>query len=160
MKKLIILVAILSLFAATAFAQSETASTTTTTNSSSGIGLRAGLTSSPDQFHIGAHMDLGTVLPPLRLVPNVEIGFGDDITMIGLNGDLIYDFAGTPFGVGGELGLNYIDHDVAGSDTELGLSVLGDYRLVLSNGKTLLLELKVGLLDSPDFKVTAGYRFF
>ena len=124
------------------------------------IGLRAGLTSGPDQFHFGAHTDLGTILPPMRLVPNIEIGLGDDITFISFNGDLIYDFAATPFGVGGELALQYVDHDVAGSDTELGLSALGNYRLGLDNGKTLLLEAKVGLMDAPDFKFTVGYSFF
>lgn len=124
------------------------------------IGLRAGLTSSPDQFHFGAHADLGTVLPPMRLVPNIEIGLGDHITLISLNGDLIYDFQQSPFGVGGELALQFWDHEWAGSDTELGLSALGDYRLHLNNGKILLLEAKVGLMDAPDFKFTVGYSFF
>lgn len=131
-----------------------------TTASATDIGLRAGLTSGPDQFHIGAHTDLGHVFPPLRLVPNVEIGFGDNLTMIAFNGDLIYDFPQTPFGVGGELGLNYLDVDGFGSNTELGLSALGNYRLGLDNGKTVLLEVKIGLLDSPDFKFTVGYSLF
>lgn len=124
------------------------------------IGLRAGLTSGPDQFHFGAHTDLGTLLPPMRLVPNVEIGFGDDITLVSLNGDLIYDFPRTPFGVGGELAMQFWDHDLGGSDTELGLSALGNYRLQMNNGKTLLLEVKLGLMDAPDFKATVGYSFF
>ena len=124
------------------------------------IGLRAGLTSGPDQFHIGAHTDLGTVLPPLRLVPNVEIGFGDNLTLVSLNGDFIYDFAGSPFGAGGEIAMQFWNFDGGGSDTELGLSALGNYRLGLSNGKTLLLEIKIGLMDAPDFKATVGYTFF
>lgn len=124
------------------------------------LGLRAGLTSSPDQFHFGAHADLGPVLPPLRLVPSIEIGLGDDITLISFNGDLIYDFPQSPFGVGGELALQYWDNDWIGSDTELGLSVLGDYRLALNSGKVVLLEVKVGLMDAPDLKFTVGYSFF
>jgi len=102
-------------------------------------------------------MDMGQVLPPMRLVPNVEIGFGNDVTMICFNGDLIYDFADSPFGIGGELGLNYADVSNAGSNTDLGMSVLGNYRLVMKNGHNMLLEAKIGLLDSPDFKFTVGY---
>lgn len=130
------------------------------TASAADLGLRAGITANPDQFHIGAHADLGTVLPPMRLVPNVEIGFGDNLTVVSFNGDLIYDFASSPFGVGGELALQYWDYDGGGSDTELGLSALGNYRLGLDSGKTLLLEVKVGLMDAPDFKFTVGYAFF
>ncbi len=125
--------------------------------SAADFGLRGGLTLSPDQVHIGGHMDMGQVLPPMRLVPNVEIGFGNDVTMICFNGDLIYDFADSPFGIGGELGLNYADVSGAGSNTDLGLSILGDYRMGLSNSHTLLLEAKIGVLDSPDFKITVGY---
>ena len=127
--------------------------------SASELGFRAGLTVDPDQFHVGAHLDLGQVIPPLRLVPNVEIGFGDNATLIAFNGDLLYDFADTPWSLGGELGMNYVDHDNAGSNTDFGLSVLGNYRLGLNSGKTLLLEAKLGLVDSPDFKFTIGWTF-
>jgi len=166
MKKILILLMslmlVFGLTATSAFAQESAATTesASTSNSSSGIGLRAGLTSGPDQFHFGAHIDLGQVLAPMRLVPNIEIGLGDNVTNISLNGDLIYDFAGTPFGVGGELALQYVDHEAAGSDTELGMSALGNYRLGLDNGKTLLFEIKFGLMDAPDFKFTVGYSFF
>ena len=129
------------------------------TASAADFGLRGGLTLSPDQFHIGAHTDVGPVIESLRLVPNVEVGFGDNFTLIALNGDLIYDFSDTPWSIGGELGLNFMNHDNAGSNTDFGLSVLGDYRLGLSSGKTLLLEAKLGLLDSPDFKFTVGWNF-
>ncbi len=140
------------------------------TASAADFGARAGLTLSPDQFHIGAHADLGPVIETVRFVPNVEIGFGDDITLIAINADFIYDFAETPWSIGGELGLNIWKFDfgdlpsVPGFDvddtsTDFGLSVLGDYRLLLNSGKTLLLEAKVGLIDSADFKVTVGWNF-
>lgn len=125
--------------------------------SAAGIGLRAGLTKDPDQVHVGAHTDMGLILPPMRLVPNVEVGFGDNTTRVCLNGDLIFDFAGSPFGVGGELGLNWADYKGKGSDTDLGLSVLGNYRLGLASGNTLLFEIKFGLMDSPEFKATVGF---
>jgi hypothetical protein len=129
------------------------------TASASEFGLRGGLTLEPDQFHIGGHIDLGPVLDPLRIVPNIEIGFGSNNTVIAFNGDLIYDFPDTPWSIGGELGMNYVDNDNADSSTDFGLSVLGDYRVGLSSGKTLLLEAKLGLIDSPDFKFTVGWGF-
>lgn len=150
MKKMILLTLILCLAASTA--------------SAAVFGVRGGLTLSPDQFHVGGHVDLGPVFSPLRLVPNVEIGFGDDLTIIAINGDVIYDFAETPWSIGGELGLNItnFDSDIPGVDsssTDFGLSVLGNYRVALSSGKTLLLEAKLGLIDSADVKLTVGWNF-
>lgn len=150
MKRLILLTLILCLMVSTA--------------SAAVFGVRGGFTLSPDQFHVGGHVDLGPVFSPLRLVPNVEIGFGDNLTIIAINGDVIYDFPETPWSLGGELGLNItnFDSDIPGVDsssTDFGLSVLGNYRVVLSSGKTLLLELKLGLVDSADAKFTVGWNF-
>lgn len=153
MKRLILLTLILSLSTGTAAATE--------------YGLRAGLTFDPDQFHVGGHANLGPVIEQLRLVPNIEIGFGDDVTLIALNGDLLYDFPETPWSIGGELGINIANYDVPNipgvviddSSTDVGLSVLGNYRLTLNSGKILVLEAKLGLVDSPDVKFTAGLNF-
>lgn len=163
MKKLVILVLAISMMATVTYGQEE--------SSSSNIGLRAGYSISPDQIFLGAHMDMGQLVGPMRLVPNVEIGFGNSMTLVCINGDLVYDFADTPWSVGGELGIIYTSWDDGGlsdipgydfdsSSTDIGLSVLGNYRLAMSNGKTLLLEGKLGLANSPDFKITVGYNFF
>ena len=44
-----------------------------------GWGIRAGLGVDPDQLIVGAHWDLGEIVEHLRLQPNVELGFGDDV---------------------------------------------------------------------------------
>ncbi len=130
------------------------------------FGARAGFTFSPDQFHFGAHADLGAVIKDTRLVPNIEFGFGDHLKVISLGGDLIYDFKSSPFSLGGELALIYtkLDLDLPNgfddSNTDFGLSVLGQYHLALSNGKILTFEAKLGLVDSPDFKATVCYDLF
>ncbi len=131
-------------------------------------GARAGATFGPDQFHFGAHADLGQVIEGTRLVPNIEIGLGDHHKTFSFAGDVLYDFAALPFSVGGELALLYTKLDldlpsgVEGDDsvTDLGLSVLGNYRLALNNGKELTFEAKVGLVDSPDFKISVLYNLF
>ena len=155
MKKLVFLVLAMSLVASVACAQEGTKTMV--------YGARAGYSLSPDQLFVGAHVDLGQVIAPLRLVPNVEIGFGNDLTLICVNGDLLYDFEGTPFSAGGELGFVHSSFDTyygSYSDTDIGLSVLGDYLLSLNNGTDLILEVKLGLSTyTPDFKLTVGYNF-
>lgn len=151
MKRIVLVTLAVVLMAGSAFGQ--------------GFGVRAGVSIDPDQFHFGGHYDVGAIATNLRLVPNIEIGLGNDVTLICLNGDLLYDFPDTPWSVGGELGVNIAKYDFpAGyvgddSDTNIGLSAVGDYRLTLNSGKTLLLEAKLGISDSPDFKFTVGWNF-
>jgi len=146
MKRLILLTLVLSLVAGGA--------------SAGQYGIRGGLSVDPDQFHFGGHVDLGPVIETVRIVPNIEIGLGSHETWFTFNGDFIYDFPQTPWSVGGELGINVVNRDGPGSnDTDIGLSALGDYRVALSSGKTLLLEAKLGLSDSPNFKFTVGWNF-
>jgi hypothetical protein len=57
-----------------------------------GIGPRLGLTVNPDQFHVGVHLDLGDVTNNLMMQPNLEIGFGDNVTTIAPSFELDYRF--------------------------------------------------------------------
>ncbi|MEN8008552.1 MAG: hypothetical protein ABFS42_16200 [Candidatus Krumholzibacteriota bacterium] len=128
-----------------------------------GFGLRGGLTLDPDQFHFGGHYNVGQIFEPMRLVPNVEVGFGDNHTFWALNADLIWDIPESAFSIGGELGLNIVHVDVGRdpitgidySDTrsDFGLSILGDYRF----NAQWFGEMKLGLSDSPDLKLTVGF---
>ncbi len=165
MKKIVILALAISMVASFAFAQEGAESKSTA------FGARVGYSFSPDQFYVGAQADFGHVFGPGRLVPNFEIGFGDSFTTMCFNGDYLYDFEGTPWTVGGEIGVIHSSWDDGGlsdipgfdfdtSSTDIGLSVLGNYNLEMSNGKTLVLEAKLGLANSPDFKLGAGYYFF
>lgn len=131
-------------------------------------GPRGGITFDPDQVHIGLHVDTGELFPDGHFVPNVEVGFGDDLTVVALNPELVYRFrqrSSAPWGfyIGGGLGINFVSWDEDdfpsrgdNSDTDLGLNVLGGMSRRLSGGNTLFLELKLGVADSPDAKVTIG----
>jgi len=141
MKRIILLTFVLCLVASAA--------------SAAGFGLRGGYAfDNQDQFHIGGHYDVGIIFEPMRLVPNVEIGFGDNHTFWALNGDLIWDIPESAFSIGGELALNIVSYD-GGSNSDLGLSILGDYRF----NEKWFGEVKLGLVDSPDVKLTVGYNF-
>ncbi|MBU1317659.1 MAG: hypothetical protein KKG33_07690 [candidate division Zixibacteria bacterium] len=129
-----------------------------------GWGPRAGLTVNPDQIHFGAHVSFGAPTTPLLIQPNVELGFGDDVTLIAINGDMSYLFrsangAWTP-SLGGELGMVRVNVDGFGSNTDLGISIFGAIAKTMANGNQLFLEAKVGVADAPDFKATIGYTLF
>lgn len=130
------------------------------------LGLRAGYTSweSLEQFHIGGYGKIAEVFPNWDIIPNAEFGFGDDVTLIALNGDLVYNFTelfNKPYGFygGGELGLNIVDTDF-GSDSDLGLSAVAGVSYDTDNGNQWIMEMKLGIMDSPGFKLTFGYSFF
>lgn len=130
------------------------------------LGARAGYTNweGHSQFHLGGHIKLGDVLPNVAFTPGLELGFGSGMTVLMLNGDLYYratEFAQKhwqPY-VGGSVSLNHTSFDL-GSETDLGLSALLGTTYALENGNELLGEIRLGLIDSPGFKLTAGITFF
>jgi hypothetical protein len=48
-------------------------------------------TASPDQFYLGAHMDVKEIVERFWFRPNAEIGFGSGLTCSRLNGEFVYD---------------------------------------------------------------------
>lgn len=130
------------------------------------LGMRAGYTTweGLDQIHVGAHAKLGDAFPNVALTPGLELGFGSDVTVLTLNGDLAYRFTElvrAPWGMygGGSLSLNIVDWEGA-SDSDLGLSALAGTTYELASGNEVMAEVRVGVLDSPGFKLTFGYTFF
>lgn len=128
-----------------------------------GWGLRGGLSVDPDQIHLGVHVNLGEFVPNLRFQPNAEIGFGDDAFLLMLNGATFYlfDISESNFKLyaGGELTITYwrVDTPVGDADdVELGLSPLGGIEFPFSRDITGFVELKFGIADVPDFRVTVG----
>ncbi len=136
-------------------------------NLTSPLFVRAGLTSwgQVNQMHLGAHLDKGEFAPNLALVPGVEIGWGDGFTIMTINGDLVYrstELVSRPWEMygGGSLSLNFFKGPSDGTNTDLGLSGLLGITRNLTNGHTALAEIRLGLVDSPDWKLTLGYSLF
>lgn len=132
-----------------------------------GWGPRMGATIDPDQVHLGIHLDLGDIAERVRLQPNVEIGFGDNLRVISINPEVFYLFntraRWTPY-AGGGLGINFYDWDSRGrfpndSDTKLGLNLLGGFETRISSHSKFFTELKFGVSGSPDAKLTIGFTF-
>ena len=129
-----------------------------------GWGIRAGLSSDPDQVYGGVHFNLGEFAKDVRFRPTVELGFGDDQTVLQLLGEVHYVFskaqAWKPY-VGGGLGLTYVnyddDHRRDGSDTGGSLNAIGGIETELKQGMKLFFEFKLGLAhDDPDIKLGVG----
>lgn len=135
-------------------------------------GIRGGATFDPDQVHVGVHMNGGELFTDGWFIPNVEVGFGDNMTLIAVNPELVYKFnkrssSDWGFYIGAGLGLNfsswdndYDNGDGDNSETELGVNFLGGMSRKLSAGNDLFFELKLGAADSPEAKVTVGLTFY
>lgn len=124
-----------------------------------GPGVRGGISIDPDQAYIGAHYVTAPLVDRLRFQPSVEVGVGDDLTVVALNFEFAYYFpAGRDWQMyaGGGPAINIIDSDFRdSSDSEGGFNIL----LGVAHRRGLFFELKVGAVDSPDLKFGVGYTF-
>ena len=122
------------------------------------VGVRAGLSASPDQFYVGMHYQTQPLVDRLHFRPNAEIGFGDDVTLVALNVEFAYKIPlqrtewGLYLGAGPALNLF---HTTGDTNPEGGFNFL----VGLEHRRGLFTEFKVGALDSPSVKFCVGYAF-
>ena len=121
------------------------------------IGMKAGASVDPDQFYFGGQVETAPLIDQLRFRPNVEIGIGDDLTLVAFNIEFAFDFPQTGdwrwfVGAGPALNLINIEDE---TESEGGFNILAG--AAHQNG--LFGEVKLGLGDSPDFKIGVGYSF-
>jgi len=143
--QVLILAAGVVLLASPAFAQAH-------------AGVRAGVSSDPDQFFFGGHIETKPLIPKVTFRPNAEIGVGDNVTTIALNFEFVYSIPieRQPWRVylGGGPAMNIYNFD-GDSDIRGGFNfVVG-----VQHDKGLFGEIKVGAIDSPSFKFAVGYAF-
>ncbi len=130
-----------------------------------GIGPRLGLTVNPDQFHFGGHIDFGDLAENLMMLPNIEIGVGDNLTTVAPSFELDYRFrsdwgAWTPY-LGGGVGPVFYSWKHGGSSSDMGLYMQFGIGKGSSGSESghFFIEGKLGLIDAPDFKATVGWTF-
>jgi len=123
-----------------------------------GLGINAGVSADPDQFYFGIGYETAELLERLRFRPNLEVGVGDDATLITANFEFAYRIPVNkkPWSVyvGGGPAL-VISHSHDDTDAGGGFNIL----LGLAHRRGLFTEIKVGVIDSPGFKFGVGYRF-
>jgi hypothetical protein len=121
------------------------------------VGMKAGASVDPDQFYFGGQVETAPLIDQLRFRPNVEIGIGDDLTLVAFNIEFAFDFPQVGdwrwfVGAGPALNLINIEDD---TESEGGFNVLAG----AAHQSGLFGEVKFGLGDSPDFKIGVGYSF-
>lgn len=122
-----------------------------------GPGVRAGASVDPDQFYLGGHYESNALVDKLHFRPNAEIGWGDDITTVGLNFEFVYkqpvsNLWSLYAGAGPAVNIYSFNDD---SDAEGGLNFL----FGAETDRGLFFELKLGAIDSPDVKFGVGYTW-
>ena len=130
-------------------------------------GPQIGFSQGPDQIVFGGHLQWGDVAPQLDFVPGIDFGFGDDETVVSLNGDFHYRISTNtqwqPY-VGGGMGLHFRSFDNNGptpddSRTDAGGHFIAGAEVATKGRSLFFAELKLGFGDGPDFKVIAGWSF-
>jgi hypothetical protein len=132
------------------------------------FGPHLGFSSGPDQVVLGGQLQMGDIAPQMDFLPGVDLGFGDDMTVISLNGDFHYRFdvsghTWQPY-LGGGVSVHFMSWDNSGpetdsSDTQAGGTFIFGADVPTKSGSRFFVEGKVGLGDGPDFKVLAGWNF-
>jgi hypothetical protein len=120
------------------------------------FGVRVGASASPDQFFFGGHVETPPLGDHLHFRPNVEIGIGEDITLVAANFEVIYKFdMPKPWALyaGAGPALNVI------SDVERHAEGGFNFLVGVEHESGLFAEVKAGIIDSPGFKATVGYIF-
>jgi hypothetical protein len=128
-------------------------------------GIRTGLSVDPDQFLFGGQLNLDPVGKHVFIVPSAELGLGDNLTTLSFNGDVQYRFPVSqgsdvrPY-AGGGLAIYWVDLDGGGSNTEVGVNVLGGIFFGNASGNPMFIDVKLGLVDEvPDWKFVFGINF-
>jgi hypothetical protein len=122
-----------------------------------GFGVRGGLSIDPDQLFVGGHYETEAIVDRVHFKPNIEIGFGDDLTLMGLNFEGVYKFPdqgnwAVYAGGGPALNIAWFDDD---SDSAAGANFL----VGIETDRGLAFEVKFGVADSPTVKFSVGYTF-
>jgi hypothetical protein len=135
-----------------------------------GWGPRVGVGSDPDQAIAGVQFDVGQFAPRVHFVPNIELGFGDDHTIVAVTAPVLYRWdkgkaSVQPF-AGGGLTVGWIDHDHpdrrsddAGSDVEVALEGIGGVTWNLRDRTDFSVEMNLVFGDLWDLKFLAGWIF-
>ena len=132
------------------------------------FGPRLGVSVDPDQFVVGGQLSLQEFAPNWSFDPNLELGFGDNLTDIAFNLDAYYHLrlSGSdwrPY-LGGGLGVNFVSWDAPlgrrdDSDTQVGLNLVAGLTIPARSGDHWFTELRFGVGDIPTLKIMGGYNF-
>jgi hypothetical protein len=132
-------------------------------------GPRVGVGLDPDQLIFGLHFRPDAIANNLYVQPNVEVGVGDDHTILSFAVPLHYHFdidsSAEPYAGGGfSFGVDAEDDDDDNgddddSDFEVSIDMVGGLEWKLDSGNAFLLELKLGIGDLHTMELMTGWLF-
>jgi hypothetical protein len=133
-----------------------------------GWGPRIGLAADPDQVLVGFHVDAGRISPRVRFQPDVEMGVGDDVFVLGFTAPVHYRFPASgdlkPY-AGGGVTVGYWDIDRGrddgydDDDVEFAIDLIGGLEWIRRGGDLFFLEFDLLAGDLHDFQFVAGWTF-
>jgi hypothetical protein len=123
-----------------------------------GVGVRAGLSRSPDQFLVGGQLEVGPVFGPAYLAPSLDFGFGDPETVAIVNADLRWYLLPLP-----DTGLQFYGAIgpavLLSPDTELGFTLTAGLHIPMQGLNRYNVEVRFGFGDIPEVKFAAAVLF-
>lgn len=131
-----------------------------------GYGLRAGAILDDDlvQLLVGGQADLGTLADNIRFQPFLTVGIGDDAISLLVAGEAHYLFpvqegSGVEPYAGGGVGVQHIDFDDAGEDTEVALSIVAGADIPAARYWGYFVEGRIVIADDTLFRVEGGLNW-
>jgi opacity protein-like surface antigen len=144
-----------------AWAEGEKSSTADIT----GWGVRFGLSDDPNQLVVGAQYDFGEITNGVHFEPNIELGFGDDHTILSATAACHYHFMDIervrPY-AGAGVALAFVDIDHASSNDsefEIAVKAIGGVMWPLKQKRDFFVELNLNFGDIQETQLMAGWRF-
>jgi hypothetical protein len=130
-------------------------------------GPRVGVGLDPEQLVMGIHFRPDAIAEHLYVQPNVEVGVGDDHTILSFAIPLHYHFTTSsstkPYAGGGfSFGVDSHDDDNGDdddSDFEVSIDMVGGLEWELNSGNGFLVELKLGIGDLHTMELMTGWLF-
>jgi hypothetical protein len=127
-------------------------------------GGRIGFSLDPDQFTVGGYVGFPEFARNFTFRPSADLGLGSDLVTVIGNADVQYSITDTssrfyPF-FGAGVGLLWFDQDAGGSDSAVGLNFYAGVEVSMSGYKTGMLEVRLGVDEMPDLKVTYALGFY
>lgn len=122
-------------------------------------GVRVGVSGDPAQFYFGGHYESAPFAEQLRFRPNLEIGVGDNHTLVAVNFEFAYYVpiqrrSPWSFYVGAGPAL-VVDRVNSNTNSGGGFNIL----VGAQHSQGFFAEVKAGFVDSPSFKFGVGYTF-
>ncbi|MDZ4722341.1 MAG: hypothetical protein SGI97_00295 [candidate division Zixibacteria bacterium] len=127
-------------------------------------GVRVGFGVGPDQFVFGPSAEIGQIFEYAYFAPSLDLGFGDNATVVALNPDLRVRLFSPPGSqaiifLGAGPSLAFVSPQGGDNKTEVGFSLTAGLKFPMGVQNYYDIETRIGLGDLPEVKVMFGLMF-